>query len=212
MTDLVVVTGAPRSGTSLCVDILAYCGAWTGVCNRLKENVSIREQLAHKWKVDGIPVNSPFVGGTTDIDATIVQGIADSLISQPGYRDSDVAVVKHPWFLYAPAVTCGLRPAQIILTKRNLGITLDRCKASFLNKTWKMDDWDYDRESKWIKHNALARKHLLRRARTLQVPVTIADTGSILDHSCCINSLRYLPRAVGLASCDLSPLYRRQGS
>lgn len=39
----ILVTGAPRSGTSLTAEVLARCGAWTGEVNDLWENTAIRD-------------------------------------------------------------------------------------------------------------------------------------------------------------------------
>lgn len=126
MQNMILITGAERSGSSIVAKVFSMCGAFGGDCNQMNENISIKA-LHHLYidkKSDGCHMvdlsKTHFKGTWNDIvmDAFYDDGMNAS--HTPFYKDSAIA---QTWQLWGDA----FKDAKWIIVRRRTGDVIESC-------------------------------------------------------------------------------------
>lgn len=167
--DPIIVTGLPRSGTSLVTGILAICGAWAGNTpapdphNRKGtfENVAIRENLIKPYLLmhmaDPLGLDPlPTVATDPLIDPCKWREMVNKTIQRQGYddgpwvlKDAKIALMWRMWADAFPA-------AKWVLVRREASMAIASCMRA--EPMTRRMGHDYQ---KWAKWADLYRKHLV---------------------------------------------------
>lgn len=146
MTDPIIITGIPRSGTSIIAEIFSICGAFTGKVDSRFENEEIKQKLMKpylaSYGVDPLGQRLNFQSKDLKIQDNWREHVQEIMLSQ-GYQNgqwiikSNLVIPMWPiWFNAFPE-------AKFIIVRRRTGDIVNSCM-----KTGYMDA--YDNRNGWI--------------------------------------------------------------
>lgn len=135
----ILITGCPRSGTSMVAGIFNLCDAYLGHVDKMNENIPIRENLVKTYlqkigmDVDGcFPLLSKYpIGYPEHWQELVLQTInKQSEENQKWvYKDCRSALLWHLWMLAFP-------DAVWIIVRRNKNFILNSCEKTGYMKTF----------------------------------------------------------------------------
>lgn len=131
----ILVTGAPRSGTSLTTEVLRACGAWVGDVNRLCENTAVRERVTKQpFRDAGLdPLAQSSFGDVEPDPAWVRREVVGILRDQryPGgpwaYKDAKLVFQWRAWQQAFPSalwVAVWRDPEDVAASHRRWGLHL----------------------------------------------------------------------------------------
>jgi hypothetical protein len=125
----ILVTGSPRSGTSLIAGVISICGAFPGRVDRMKENVRIREKIIKPFMITQRLDHT----GQVLSPANELQRV--ELIAQPrffGILKIEGWDMKTPW-MYKDCRTAVLSPVWARMFPDGVFVLVRRDRAEIVN-------------------------------------------------------------------------------
>jgi len=145
MRDPIIITGIPRSGTSMIAGILHICGAYMGDVNNMYENKEIKNNILFPYmdeigaEVTG-QINHPDTD-TISIPKNWGAKITSTIVKQ-GYQDGPWAIKSNLVGLTWPVWNYAFPNAKHIIVRRRPGDIVNSClKTGYMNKHDDKDGW-----------------------------------------------------------------------
>lgn len=146
MKDPIIITGAPRSGTSLIAGILKICGAFMGGVNPMFENMEIKETLLMPYmeKMGADPTGQKDFPSTSDLllPRSFRQSVLDILEKQGAVENDRIAVKSNLVSLTWPVWNYAFPNAKYVIVRRKPSDIINSCqKTAHMNAYSDADGW-----------------------------------------------------------------------
>jgi hypothetical protein len=142
MKEPILITGMPRSGSSMIAAAISHCGAYAGECNKMYENVPLRDKVVkHYFDRNGFdskgqyPIPLTHQVTTPENWKTMVEGVIGYREEQWMYKDGRSCLIWPVWHNTYP-------DAKWVIVRRRTGDVIQSClKTGYMTAYNDADGW-----------------------------------------------------------------------